>query len=269
LTARRRSNIAAMAARKLSSLKGVDKFLFALATEGKQEMERWFSSKKKSKLLLDEVHKHIFELGPPTPPGKPTGRSKYRQLVGHHFSEIARALDTMRDIEFYIGRFPYRKTAIAKHRHLQFHVEAFLHEIYILQQRLLRFIVFIERSHRRDPRLPGIKAACGVLTSFVVESMKKGVAIRASHVHKWRLSDTKIERLQAISLYTLMPNKKVKKTFKAFYETEYQKTRKQWLNWIADGIAEAQMVVDAYFDEVFKLVFDERGRTTYPSRLKF
>ena len=45
------------------------------------------------------------------------------------------ALDTMRDIEFYPGRFPSRKTQIAKHRHVQFHVEAFFHELYILFER--------------------------------------------------------------------------------------------------------------------------------------
>jgi hypothetical protein len=175
----------------------------------------------------------------------------------------------MKDIEFYIGRFPYRKTQITKHRHLQFHVEAFLHELYILQQRLLQFLAFIERQHRRDPRLPGIKAACGVLKEFVVNSMKKGVAVRGSHVHRWRLSDTKIERLNAINFYTLMPDARVRKVFKPFYEVEYRKTRKQWRGWIADGIEAAQKLVDSYFDEVFKLVFDEGGKPTYPSRLKF
>ena len=46
-----------------------------------------------------------------------------------------------------------------------------------------------------------------------------------------------------------------------FYESEYWKTRKQWRGWIAGGgIASAQKLVDAYFDEVFKLVFDDQGQ---------
>jgi hypothetical protein len=235
-----------MAARKPQ--KGLDKFQYALVASGRPKMTALFRSKKKAKLLLDEIHKEIFELGPPTPPGKPTGRSRYRQWLMHHFSEILRALDTMKDVEFYIGRFPYRKATIVKHRHVQFHVEAFLHEIYILRGRLAQFLAFIERSHRSDPRLPEIKDACGVLNSFVVESMKKGVAIRGSHVHRWRLSDTKIERLHAISFYTLGPKSKLTRVFKTFYEAEYRKTRKLWRGWIAEGIAEAQTIVDAYFD---------------------
>lgn len=257
-----------MAARKLS-LKGLEKFESALVAEGMPGMIRTLRSKKKGKLLMDEIHKEIFELGPPTPPGKPTPRSRYRQWLLHHSSEIRGALDTMRDIEFYIGRFPYRKTRIAKHRHLQFHVEAFLHELYILQQRLVQFLKFTERQHRKDPRLPEIKAACGVLNEVVIESMKKGIAIRGSHVHRWRLSDTKIERLNAINFYTLMPGTEVARVFKVFYESEYRKTRKQWRDWITNGIAEVQKLVDAYFDEAFKLVFNDKGKLIYPSRLKF
>lgn len=233
------------------------------------DMMRLLRSKRKAKLLLHEIDKEIFELGPPTPPGKPTGRSRYMQWLLHHFSEIERALDTMQDIEFYIGRFPYRKTRITKHRHLQFHVEAFLHELYILQERLLQFLKFVERQHRRDSRLPGIKATCAVLREFVIATMKKGIDIRGSHVHRWRLSDTKIERLNAINFYTLMPNAKVRKTFKSFYEAEYRKARKQWRSWIVDGTRTAHEIVDSYFDEVFKLVFDEKNRLMYPSRLKF
>lgn len=184
----------------------------------------------------------------------------------HHCSEINRTLDTMRDIEFYIGRFPYRKTSIAKHRHLQFHVEAFLHEVYILQLRLLQFLIFIERQHRRDPRLPQIKASCAVLRDLVIQSMRKGTAVRGRHVHRWRIAHPKIERLQAITFYTLMPNRKVSKVF---YEKEYRKIRKQWYSWIADSIDAVHKLVDSYFDEMFKIVFDERGKMVYPSRLNF
>src|SRR5579871_6772153 len=120
----------------LAPLKGMDKFYSALANDELPKMMGWLTSKKKSRLLMEEVHKHIFELGPPTPPGKRTGRRHYHQLLTHHIAEIQTTLDTMRDIEFYMGRFPYSEAKIAKHRHLVFHVQAFLNELYILQQRL-------------------------------------------------------------------------------------------------------------------------------------
>jgi hypothetical protein len=66
-----------MAARKPE--KGLEKFQDALLSDGMRDMLRRFRSKKKARLLLDEIHKEIFELGPPIPPGKPTGRSRYMQ----------------------------------------------------------------------------------------------------------------------------------------------------------------------------------------------
>jgi hypothetical protein len=66
-----------------------------------------------------------------------------------------------------------------------------------------------------------------------------------------------------------MPGTELERVLKAFYEAEYRKTRKQWHGWIASSIVEAQKLVDAYFDEVFKLVFDGKGKPIYPSSLKF
>jgi hypothetical protein len=253
----------------LSKLKGLDKFRAALMNDGLPDMVRWLKSKKKAKLLMAEVHKHIFELGPPTPPGKRTGRRNYHQLLTYHLAEIQTTLDTMRDIEFYMGRFPYSEGKVAKHRHLVFHVQAFLNELYILQQRLLGFLKFIERQHRKDPRLDKMKIVCEALRNFVTDSMKKGVAIRGSHVHEWRLSDNDHDRLIGIDLYTKMPNEKIQEAFKTYYNSEYKKIRGRRREWVASGIGVAQELVDAFFDELFNLVFDGKGSMVYPSRLKF
>jgi hypothetical protein len=254
---------------KLSSLKGLDKFQAALMNDGLPAMVEWLKSKKKADLLMTEVHKHIFELGPPTPPEKRTGRSNYYQLLTYHLAEIQTTLDTMRDIEFYMGRFPYSEEKVAKHRHLIFHVQAFLNELYILQQRLLGFLKFIERQHRKDTRLDNIKVVCEALRGFVTESMKKGVAIRGSHVHEWRLSDNDHDRLIGISLYTKMPNEEIQEAFAAYYDSEYKKIRRRRREWVASGIGVSRELVDAFFDKLFKLVFDDKGSMVYPSRLKF
>jgi hypothetical protein len=90
-----------MAAPKLSSLKGLEKFQMAIVEDGMPAMKRLLRSKR-AKLLMHEIHKEIFELGPPTPLNKPTGRTRYHQWLMHHASEISRSLDTMRDIEFFL-----------------------------------------------------------------------------------------------------------------------------------------------------------------------
>src|SRR5258708_8906688 len=131
----------------------------------------------------------------------------------------------MRDTDFYMGQFPYSEAKVAKHRHLVFHVQAFLNEIYILQQRLLRLLAFIERNQRGDARLDHIKDVSLVLRNFVTQSMKKGVAIRGRHVHERRLSDNDHDRLIGMSLYTKMPHGGIRRAGKSYYESAYKKIR--------------------------------------------
>lgn len=118
-------------------------------------------------------------------------------------------------------------------------------------------------------RLDNIKVVCEALRGFVTESMKKGVAIRGSHVHGWRLSDNDHDRLIGISLYTKMPNEEIQEAFTAYYDSEYKKIRRRRREWVASGIGVSHELVDAFFDELFKLVFDDNGSMVYPSRLKF
>lgn len=254
---------------KLSSIKGLAKLQWLLVEDRMTDMMSWLKSGKKAKSLMEEVHKHIFDQGPPTPPGRRTGRTLNHQWLMLHVNEIQTTLDTMRDIKYYIGQFPYSENKVAKHRYLQFHIEAFLQEIYILQLRLVQFATLIERKHKKDPRHPRIKAACPVLQDYVVKATKDMVDVRGSHVHKWRFSDNQLDRLNGISFYTMMPNEIIQKTFKWYYESEYRKIRKQRREWVAKTIEDAQKLIDAYFDAVFKLLFDGKGRLVYPSNLKF
>jgi hypothetical protein len=120
---------------KKPGLKGFDRFRSAVIAVVSKDFDSWSRSKKKLRLLNNEVNKHLFGTGDPTPPNKPTPKSRYFQMIMHHVSEISTSFDMMSDIEFYMGRFPYRGSKIPKNRHLQFHVEAYLHEVYVLQQR--------------------------------------------------------------------------------------------------------------------------------------
>ena len=66
-----------------------------------------------------------------------------------------------------------------------------------------------------------------------------------------------------------MRDRKFSKAFSAYCESEYRKIRKHWCRWMANGTAQANKLADAYFNEMFKLVFNAKGRLVYPSRLKF
>jgi hypothetical protein len=121
----------------------------------------------------------------------------------------------------------------------------------------------------QDPRLPAIKDLCAALKEFVLKSMEKGTRLRGSHVHRARLSDTKIERLRTIGLHTRFRGPKLAAAMRAFYRVEYRKTRKKWTAWIAEGNSSARKMLDAYFDAIYPAIFGKSGAMRYPNRLKF
>ncbi len=129
-------------------MKGLERFQRAYLRVGAKDFARWLKSKENSRLLSEEIRKHLFDLGPPTPPRPPsslTGREAFIKKLSIGFQEIVTSRDALQDIEYYISRFPYRTKRILKHRYLQFHMEAFFHEIYILDLRLVNYLTLVER----------------------------------------------------------------------------------------------------------------------------
>src|SRR5207253_897042 len=91
---------------------------------------------------------HLLDLdGPKEVKPKRTGRKTFCYKLFYGFTEIAGSLDTLEDIEVFIGRFPFRGTRITKERYLQFHVECHLAEIYLLRERLRSYLTLLERQY--------------------------------------------------------------------------------------------------------------------------
>jgi hypothetical protein len=64
------------------------------------------------------------------------------------FKEIADSYYCLIDIETYIGRFPYGDTRISKTRHLVYHMENYINEVYILKERLTSYFTIIGRCQQ-------------------------------------------------------------------------------------------------------------------------
>jgi hypothetical protein len=195
----------------------------------------------------------------------------FRKL-GDGLLEVIKSRDSLRDIEYYIGRFPYRSKRVAKHSYLQFHAEAFFHEVYILQLRLQDYLTLMERQYRKDPRLPVIRDLCEALRKMVTNAFDIPVRRRGSHVHQYRMYDDQIDRLTAIQTYGAAAadvSIKFKSVFRLFYEEEYRKCRRRWRKWMADSNGSITKLLDAYFAGIYAITFNKNGTVRYPSNLTF
>ena len=113
------------------------------------------------------------------------------------FREISDSYYCLLDIETYIGRFPYGNTKISKTRHLAYHMENYLNEVYILKERMNSYFTTIGRIYRNDERHQIILKSIKPLFTFVKNALKRIIDKRGVHVHRTRFIDEALDRLSS------------------------------------------------------------------------
>jgi hypothetical protein len=139
-------------------------------------------------------------------------RSEYSQLEfdlwkiyrGH--TEIAKSVDTLHDIAFYIRSFPYAEEAASPSRYLQFHAEAYVSEVYILRERMTALAKVVTRQSKRLRSPPGTVETFERAVAAVAETLEPVVRTRGAHTHEARLTDPAIDRLNTIALFVQFPD---------------------------------------------------------------
>src|ERR1700722_1634055 len=207
--------------------------------------------------IAEVLKNQLFELDGPTSLAEPIDpRDKYFGDVFRGFLEITKSLQTLDDIAFYIRRFPFAGSPIDPARYLQFHVEAHFSEIYILRERLVRFIKFIERKFKRDPLLLEFQTVSERLVSWIESSLGRVVTIRGKHVHEVRFTDEGIDRLDTIATITRASNGDMSNLMKRYFKIQHRKVRKKWRDTTKGNIKAIRALLDQSFEALYPVVFN-------------
>jgi hypothetical protein len=249
-------------------MKGFEKFQYAMLEAATLIIRPLTESQNKE--AGEALWNHLFDLdGPRETPTKHTGRAIYFGRLFKAFLEITHSLETLEDIEFYVGRFPFQNTRISRDRYLQFHIETYFSELYLLQQRLNHYVVLLERQYRRDPRLPEILTKCKNLPVLAAKALEGPLRVRHSHVHEARVTDRGIDRLKSIGLLTKSKDSALSSYMQIQYRFVHSDVKKKWKKAIVKNNDNLLQVLDVFFERFFTVVFEESGALKYPSRLKF
>lgn len=222
---------------------------------------------KKRKLLGETIHNHVFDLPGPRqlPSENKSPRQEYLGKLFRGFLEISKCMETLEDIQFYIGRFPFQTTQVTRGRYLQFHYEAYLHEMYMLEQRLLQYSTLIERRYRKGALSEEIGGLCEKLRKLVKEVLKGIVTLRSGHVHQSRIWDESIDRLGAMELLMHGAETGFTQALKSYYRLEYPTIRKRWCTKLRENNKAVSRLLDVYFDALYDYCFDSNSTPKYPS----
>lgn len=176
------------------------------------------------------------------------------------FGEIRKSFGNLRDIEIYVRRFPYGNTDISRVRYLQYHIENYLNEVYILQQRLDTFLTKIERKYKRMHNIQEIKIEFKKYKDIINSALGEIVRIRGGHVHDLRFQNEDIDKLEMLELLSDASDP----LFSMIYQEEYTKIRKEWTLRIKYNNNNTGTLLDDYFDMLHVFLFDEESGLIYP-----
>lgn len=117
------------------------------------------------------------------------------------FNEIVASYLSLKDIEIYINRFPYRDTGVSALRYLKYHIESHLNEIYIFKERFEAYLTFVERRYRKSPISENVSSTAQGLKKIILSSLDGIITIRGAHVHSKRFSDQDLDRLTFLEMF--------------------------------------------------------------------
>jgi hypothetical protein len=213
--------------------------------------------------LSEAYYHHLADLEGPRQAGwELTKRETFIALLFRGFSEIATSYERLRDIEIYIRRFPYRDTGVSRVRHLQYHVENYLNEVYILKERVRVYLDNINKWYRRSEHYRKVQPELELLRTFISEPLENLVNLRGEHVHARRFSDDQLDRLTTLELLASSAAQNFQSPaehnfWSSFLQEEYKSIRKKWTERIKSNNDATEKLLDAFFELLHRTIFDD------------
>lgn len=220
--------------------------------------------------LAETLKNELFDLDGPRQIERPISTpDKFFGRAFRGFLEISKSLETLDDIAFYISHFPFQHTRITRERYLQFHVESYFSEIYILRERLKKYIKSLERQYKSDPCISNVQVRCKTLTDEITRTLEGVIDVRRRHVHEIRFNDESIDRLSTIALLSQGSDDEVSSYMVEYYRHEHRKVKKIWSGRVKANNKAIRELLDIFFDALFSIAFDENSsELRYPRSVR-
>ena len=201
--------------------------------------------------------------GPKRLAKKPTQYDEIFLKLFYGFREISDSYYSLIDIETYIGRFPYGNSEISRTRYLGYQMENFLHEAYILKERLRSYLASIVRLYKKDSKHQELLNAKEILLPIIEGVFSRIKDVRGVHVHQRRFSDEDLEQLKTLEFLEKIGDKELSK-IRDIFKIVYRTTRKKYKLTIKKNNKKIKDFLDMYFDRLSPIIGNKKGEFRYP-----
>lgn len=181
--------------------------------------------------------------------------------IFHSYREVTTSFDTLSNIPFYMRHFPSSiSRSVTRPVWLRYHIENYLNEIYIFQNRVEAFFKLLRRGYRKQEYSSELNKRCDLLEKALKEGFSGVVTIRGKHVHERRFEDTTLATLDAIEFLAKFGKKSARERWHWFQEIRAEK-----ISWMVNNNAAIRKWLDEVGRVLGKWLFMEDGKFRFPS----
>ena len=190
----------------------------------------------------------------------PSPEQTFLNFLRSHFGEISDSLTHLETVGLFLRRYSQAASKVEPATYVRYHVEAYLHEIYLLYNRLTAFLTWLKRAYRKHPAQSAITKIVAELGKVTHESFAGIVETRGGHVHQSRFEDAALRRLSLLDLLS----KSGDAEFQDIYENAQRRIRREKVSWVSRNNAAVKQYLDALFEVIHPIVFAEDGQLNLP-----
>jgi hypothetical protein len=191
---------------------------------------------------------------------------RYIQRLHSLTTEILHSYEALQNIVIYLSRLPFTRVGIAPSKYIQYQLESFFNEMYILRERMKIFPVKLQREFREDP---GAKAIDKKRVKYICDEIdrifKPVLDLRGRHVHENRYYDPELNQLNLLEMLTECDSS----IFRPYIiQRTTRMARLNAVKFVKETNTGLSVKLDSFFTFFEKLVFKEDGSIRIPSNIR-
>lgn len=175
--------------------------------------------------------------------------------VFQHFSEIDSCLERLDEISKLIRHSPPKQWGITKTAFLQFSFETHLQELYVLRERLVKFVEWLRKRIGQNPEA---EAQLRRMKDGVLSSFRSRAEQRSQHIHHFRFSNESLSEAKGLELVSSHPDgddSPMSAMWKLAAEVKYKSARRDLGEESKLDLVAVRDLLDRYFSALYDYVF--------------
>ena len=185
-----------------------------------------------------------------TLPCKEGSEQAFIDAVAFGFGDVNRPYKSLAEVVEYIERTP--PAGVERAAYLQYHLEHWLHTLYVLKERTRSYITTVARLYRGTTRQSALASCARNGHAVFADTFREMLGIRGHHVHVSAAIPPALSELEVFDAMTAVYGK----VYTHPAVPDYEALVADWATVLRQGNSEVTRVLDEIFSEVHPLLFN-------------